>query len=102
YCPKLRSTRHVFLNDCKIEACCLLESRIDFVDDASPITAFGLSLVYAKKVGGWATLQEQSVPCIEDRLRFVEKVSHAREMLQPHQRGELRIRPNMELAKVIA
>lgn len=101
YSPKLGSTRQIWLNDCQVEEVFIGPDRIEIPEELSPIVAFGLSLVYEKNGGGWATKREQSGPSIEDRLRFVEAVSRARALVKQHQRDQLLIRPNIELAKVI-
>jgi hypothetical protein len=100
YSQKLRSIRPIFLNDCKIESYFIDADGIHFVDEASPIVAYGLSFGFVVR-DKWVNRCEQSGPSIEDRLRFVEDVGRARTLIKPHQRDQHLIRPNIELAKVI-
>jgi hypothetical protein len=100
YSPNTGSTRQIWLNDCRIEEMIFGAHQVDVPEELSPIVAFGLSHVYANNGGGWATMREQSGPCIADRLRFVENVNRARGLVRPEQRDQLLIRPNLELAKV--
>lgn len=104
YCPKLRSTRQVFLNDCRIEEYSTsADDGICFVEEASPIVAYGLSFGFHSKhnKGGWVNKCEQSGPSIEERLLFVENVSRALGLVRPEHRAQLFMRPIMERAKVV-
>jgi len=101
YCPSSGSTRQIWLNDCRIETMIFGAHQVEVPEELSPIVAFALSHVYAKNGGGWATMREQSGPCIADRLRFIENVSRARGLVRPDQRDQLLIQPNIELAKVV-
>jgi hypothetical protein len=100
YIHQIGSTRKIWLNDCRVEEAIIGPYPIELPEELSPIVAFGLSHVYATNAE-WKFMREQSGPDIADRLRFVERVSHARALVKPHERGQLLIRPNIELAKVI-